>query len=91
MPSTRAFLGPNIVQPTKYVVPPTRVAKELPPEPWQLPKSEPFVRASYSLSRLQDNVSATRASSSRFVEQPEGVSNPAAAFYTNEQNYHKFP
>jgi hypothetical protein len=54
MPSTGAFLDPNIVQPTKYVVPPIRIAKELPPEPWQLPKFEPFVRASYSLSRLQD-------------------------------------
>ena len=38
MPSNRAFLDLGIVQPTKYVVPPTRVAKELPPEPWQLPK-----------------------------------------------------
>ena len=54
MLSNRAFLDPNIVQPTQYVVPPTRAVKELPPEPWQLPKFEPFVRASYSLSRLQD-------------------------------------
>ena len=38
MPSNRAFLDPDIVQPTKYVVPPTYVAKELPLEPWQLPK-----------------------------------------------------
>ena len=54
MPSNHAFLDPSIVQPTKYVVPPTRVAKELPPEPWQLPKFELFVRASYSSSRLKN-------------------------------------
>ncbi|OCL05492.1 hypothetical protein AOQ84DRAFT_95918 [Glonium stellatum] len=54
MPSNRAFLDPSIVQSTKYVVPPTRVAKELPPEPWQLPEFEFFVRALYSSSRLQD-------------------------------------
>ena len=54
MPSNRAFLDPNIVQPTKYIIPPTRVSKELPLEPWQLPKFEPFVGASYSSSRLQD-------------------------------------
>jgi hypothetical protein len=54
MPSNRAFLDPDIVQPTKYVVPLTRAAKELSPEPWQLPKFEPFVRASYSSSRLWD-------------------------------------
>ena len=39
---------PDIVQPTKYVVPPTRVAKELPPEPWQLPKFEPFIIDDYN-------------------------------------------
>jgi hypothetical protein len=48
------FLILIIVQPTKYVVPLTRVAKELSPEPWQLPKFEPFVKASYSSSRLWD-------------------------------------
>jgi hypothetical protein len=52
MPSNRAFLDPGIVQPTKYDVPPTRVAEEQPLEPWQLPKFEPFVRVSYSSSRL---------------------------------------
>ena len=48
MPSNRAFLDPDIVQPTKYIVPPTRVAKELPPEPWQLPKFKPFVIDGYN-------------------------------------------
>ena len=54
MPSNRAFFDSNIVQPTKYIVSPAHVAKELPLEPWQLPKFEPFVRVSYSSSRLQD-------------------------------------
>ena len=54
MPSNRAFLDPNIVRPTKYIIPPTRVAKELPLEPWQLPKFKPCVRALYSSSLLQD-------------------------------------
>ena len=48
MPSNRAFLDPNIIQPTKYIVPPTCIAKELPPEPWQLPKFEPFVIDDYN-------------------------------------------
>jgi len=48
MPSNQAFLNPNIVQPTKYVVPPTCVAEELPPEPWQLPKFEPFIIDDYN-------------------------------------------
>ena len=45
MHSNRAFLNPDIFQPTKYTVPPTRVAKELPPKPWQLPKFELFVQS----------------------------------------------
>ena len=48
MPSNCAFLDPDIVQPTKYIVPPTRVAKELPPEPWQPPKFKPFVIDDYN-------------------------------------------
>ena len=48
MPSNRAFLDPDIVQPTKYVVPPTCVAKELPLELWQLPKFKPFIIDGYN-------------------------------------------
>ena len=43
MPSNRAYKDPDIVPPTQYIVPPTRVAKEPPPEPWELPKFEPFI------------------------------------------------
>jgi hypothetical protein len=48
MPSNRAFLDPDIIQPTKYIVPLTRIAKELPPEPWRLPKFEPFIIDDYN-------------------------------------------
>ena len=48
MPSNRAFLNPNIVQPTKYIIPLTRVAKELPLEPQQLPKFKPFIIDNYN-------------------------------------------
>jgi len=48
MPSNRAFLNPNIAQPTKYIIPLTCVAKELPLEPWQLPKFKPFIINDYN-------------------------------------------
>jgi len=47
MPSNRAYLDPDIVKPTKYIVPPTRIAKEPPVEPWELPKFEPYVIDDY--------------------------------------------
>ena len=48
MPFNCAFLNLNIVQPTKYIIPLTCVAKELPLEPWQLPKFKPFVIDNYN-------------------------------------------
>ena len=48
MPSKSAFLNPNIVQRTKYVVPPTRVAKKPPLKPWPLPKFDPVIIDDYN-------------------------------------------
>ena len=42
MPSNRAYIDPDVVKPTKYIVPPTCIAKEPPPEPWELPKFKPY-------------------------------------------------
>jgi hypothetical protein len=33
MPSNRAYLDPDVVKPTKYIVPPTYITKEPPLEP----------------------------------------------------------
>ena len=51
MPSKSTFLDPNIIQHTKYVVPPSRVAKKLPPKPWPLPKFNPFIIDNYNAHR----------------------------------------
>ena len=48
MPSNRAFLNPNIVQPTKYIIPLTYIVKELPLEPQQLSKFKPFIIDNYN-------------------------------------------
>ena len=49
MPSNQAYLDPNIIKPTKYIVPPTRIAKEPPLKPWELPKFEPYVIDNYNV------------------------------------------
>jgi len=50
MPSNRAFFDPNIVQPTKCVVPPTRSKRTI--SGALAAAFEPFARGSYSSSQL---------------------------------------
>ena len=42
MPSNRTSNDIDLVQPTQYKVPPNRVAKKPPPEPWELPDFKPL-------------------------------------------------
>ena len=42
MPSNRTSKDIDFVQPTQYKVPPNRVAKKPPPEPWELPDFKPL-------------------------------------------------
>ena len=48
MPFNRAYIDLDVVKPTKYIVPPTRIAKEPPLEPWELPKFKPYVIDDYN-------------------------------------------
>ena len=42
MPSNRARIDIDLVQPTQYHVPPYRCAKKQYPKPWPLPKFKPL-------------------------------------------------
>ena len=48
MPSNRAYFNPDVVKPTKYIVPPTRIVKEPPLKPWELPKFKPYIIDDYN-------------------------------------------
>jgi hypothetical protein len=47
MPTNRTSNDIDFVPPTQYSIPPTRKAKEPPPQPWPLPSFEPLRVANF--------------------------------------------
>ena len=47
MPSNRTSDDIDFVPPTQYLIPPTRKAKQPPPQPWLLPNFEPLHIANF--------------------------------------------